>query len=308
MISTVTVNPAIDYNLKTDKLALDEVNRVELISKTAAGKGINVAKAIKNLGLETEALGCVGGATGEYIVKELAADNIAADFNQVAKETRINFKITDNLNQETKVNQEGLPLNKDEIKAVSDKVVKKAQQSKMIVLGGSLPQNLPDDFYQDLIGRLKECEVKIFLDTSGPPLKLALEAKPTLIKPNLRELEELMGQDLSFQEVISVSQDLVASGIELVVVSLGADGALLVGEGIWYAKPPQVEVESTVGAGDSMVGALAVGYIKGYSLKKMLEYAVAMSTATILLPGSEIGKLNDVEKWKKEVKIKSVEG
>ncbi|MFO7820122.1 MAG: PfkB family carbohydrate kinase, partial [Halanaerobacter sp.] len=137
----------------------------------------------------------------------------------------------------------------------------------------------------------------------------ALEAEPTLIKPNLRELEEIWEQKLSFREAISVSQELIDSGIEIVVISLGAEGALLVGdEEVWYAKAPQVEVVSTVGAGDSMVGALAVAYTRGYSLKRMLQFAVAMSIATILLAGSELGSLEEVERWMEKVEVRQVEG
>ena len=309
MISTVTINPAIDYSLKTDEIKLDKVNRVDFLAKSAAGKGINVAKAVKKLGQEPQALGCVGGAAGQYIVDELKKQEITTDFNWVENETRINFKVIDNLNQETKINQHGLPLTESELEKIFAKIIEQAQQSEILILGGSLPENTPVDFYQKVIAELERTTTKVFLDTSEKPLRLALKAKPTLIKPNLRELEELKGHELSFQEVISVSQDIVTSGLEIVVVSMGNDGALLVtDEEVWYAKPPQVEVVSTVGAGDSMVGALAVAYTKDYSPDEMLGFAVAMSVATILLPGSEVGSLAETEKWRKEVKVKKVEG
>ena len=309
MISTVTINPAVDYNLSVEEIKLDKVNRVEFMSKVAAGKGINVAKAVKNLGQKTEALGCIGGAAGEYIVEELEEEQIASDFNWVENETRINFKLIDNLKQETKINQSGLPLTQEEREEIFTKVIEQEEKSDLLVLGGSLPQDTPDDFYQRLIKALKRRDTKVFLDTSGQPLKLALEAEPTLIKPNLRELEEIWEQELSFREAISVSQELIDSGIEIVVVSLGAEGALLVGdEEVWYAKAPPVEVVSTVGAGDSMVGALAVAYTRGYSLKKMLQFAVAMSIATILLAGSELGSLEEVERWMEKVEVRQMEG
>ncbi|MBM7558058.1 1-phosphofructokinase [Halanaerobacter jeridensis] len=309
MISTVTINPAVDYSLKADEIKLDKVNRVDFLAKSAAGKGINVAKAVKKLGQEPQALGCVGGVAGQYIVDELKKQEITTDFNWVENETRINFKVIDNLNQETKINQHGLPLTESELEKIFAKIIEQAQQSEILILGGSLPENTPVDFYQKVIAELNGTATKVFLDTSEEALKLALKSKPTLIKPNLRELEEIEGQELSFQEVISVSQDLVTSGIETVVVSMGADGALLVTEkDVCYARPPQVEVVSTVGAGDSMVGALAVAYAKNYSAQKKLKFAVAMSVATILSPGSEVANLVEVKKWMKEVKVKQVEG
>ena len=309
MITTVTINPAVDYSLKAETIKLDEVNRVDFLAKTAAGKGINVAKAVKNLGEEPQTLGCVGGAAGQYIVEELEKKEINTDFNWVNNETRINFKVLDNKNQETKINQHGLPLTKDELGQVFSKIISWADKSEIMILGGSLPEKTPADFYKNIITELKKSETNVFLDTSEKPLQLALQARPTLIKPNWRELEEIKGRQLSFSELISVSQDIVASGVEIVVVSLGPKGALLInGEEVWYAKPPEVDVVSTVGAGDSMVGALAVSYFNNYSAKKMLKFAVAMSVATILLPGSEVGNLTEVENWMEQVEVKQVEG
>lgn len=309
MIATVTINPAVDYSLQAEEIKLDKVNRVEFLAKSAAGKGINVAKAIKKLGQEPQALGCIGGAAGEYIVDQLEKKEIATDFNWVANETRINFKVLDNLGQETKINQSGLPLTQTELDEIFSKVIGWSDKSEVVVLGGSLPENTPADFYQTLIAELKSRDNKVFLDTSEEALRLAVTAKPTLIKPNWRELEEIQGAKLSFAELISVSQGLVESGIEIVVVSLGAEGALLINdEEAWHAKPPQVDVVSTVGAGDSMVGALAVAYKQNFSAQEMLRFAVAMSVATILRPGSEVGRLTEVEKWMNKVEVKQVEG
>ena len=309
MIATVTVNPAVDYSLKAEEIKLGQVNRVDFLAKSAAGKGINVAKAIKNLDQDPRALGCIGGAVGQYIVEQLEKKGIATDFNWVANETRINFKVLDDAKQETKINQHGFPLSQNELDEIFSKIISWADESEIIVLGGSLPEKAPADFYQKIIANLKKTDTKVFLDTSEKPLQLALQASPTLIKPNWRELEEIQGQKLSFEELISVSQDIVTTGVEIVVVSLGAEGALLVTEEeVWHAKPPQVDVVSTVGAGDSMVGALAVSYTKEYSAKKMLQYAVAMSVATILLPGSEVGTSAEVKKWMEEVEVKQVEG
>jgi 1-phosphofructokinase len=309
MISTVTVNPAVDYTLQADKVELGDVNRVDFLAKAAAGKGINVAKAVSNLDEEVTALACVGGSTGRYIEKELKEMDIVTDFKWVENETRINFKVVDNSNNETKINQRGLPLQEDEVDSIFNKAIAEGANTDLLVLGGSLPTNVADDFYQKLIRKLEAEDTKVFLDTSETPLKLALQANPTLIKPNARELEEIRGKELSFSELISVSQELVASGIEIVVVSRGGKGALLVTEeGVWQAIPPQVEVKSTVGAGDSMVGALAVAYLGGNSAADMIQSAVAMSVATILLPGSKVGDVTGIKNWIDKVEVKKLEG
>ncbi|MGM0370627.1 MAG: 1-phosphofructokinase [Bacillota bacterium] len=309
MISTVTVNPAVDYTLQADEVGLGDVNRVDFLAKAAAGKGINVAKAVSNLDEEVTALACVGGFTGRYIEKELKEMDIVTDFKWVENETRINFKVVDNSNNETKINQRGLALQEDEVDSIFNKAITEGANADLLVLGGSLPTNVADDFYQKLIRKLEAEDTKVFLDTSETPLRLALQANPTLIKPNVRELEEIRGKELSFSELISVSQELVASGIEIVVVSRGAKGALLVTEeGVWQATPPQVEVKSTVGAGDSMVGALAVAYLGGNSASDMIQSAVAMSVATILLPGSKVGDVTGIKKWIDKVEVKKLEG
>ena len=308
MITTVTINPAVDYTVKVDKLSLGEVNRVNFLSKAAAGKGINVSKAVKNLEEKTKALACVGGSTGEYIQQKLRSIGVLTEFNWVETETRINFKVIDDFKQETKINQTGMKLSTKNLKKVHDKIIRESNNSDILVLAGSLPPNTPDGFYQNLITELNSQNTKVFLDTSKQPLNLALKAKPTLIKPNQRELEEIEGKKLSFSEVIMVGKKLINDGIELVVISMGQDGALLITKsGVWQAVPPQIEVKSTVGAGDSMVGALAVAYLNNYPQGKMIQFAVAMSVATILLPGAEVGNLEEVKNWINKVEVKKME-
>ncbi|PRX25287.1 fructose-1-phosphate kinase [Orenia metallireducens] len=310
MITTLTINPAVDYTVKAPELRLGKVNRVEFVNKAAAGKGINVSKGVKNLGEETMALGCIGGDSGQFIVGRLKELEISSDFTWIQDDTRINMKVIDDLGHETKINQLGSEVPKEVLDVIEEKVIAAIGESEIIVLAGSLPPDCPEDFYQKLIKKIKEenNNVKVFLDASQAPLKLALEAKPSLIKPNLRELGEIYGKELSVEEAVGISKTLVEDGIEMVLVSLGAEGAILTTkEGTLKATPPEVEVVSTIGAGDSVVAAMAVAYLNDYKLEEMFRFAIAMSIATILRPGAEMGRLEEVNQYLGEIKIDKLE-
>jgi 1-phosphofructokinase family hexose kinase len=175
------------------------------------------------------------------------------------------------------------------------------------VLSGSLPKGIPPKFYYSLITDLKQFAAEIFLDTSGQPLKLALPADPDLIKPNQEELEEICEKELSLTGIINISKELVNQGIKMVLVSRGKEGAVLTTKkGSLQAVPPQVKPASTVGAGDSLVAGMAVGYQNQKSTEEMLKFAVAESIATILTPGAEMGTYKEAKKWEDKVKVKKL--
>ncbi|GAB6137548.1 1-phosphofructokinase [Halanaerobaculum tunisiense] len=304
MITTVTINPAVDHTVETSKLELGTVNQVASVRKDAAGKGINVAKDVTKLGKEARAIACLGGASGEYIVNCLEEKGILSEISWTEEETRVNLKVVDKSGSQTKINQLGPDISSVVLEKTKQNIIKAANDSEIIVLAGSLPPSLPQNFYQTLISQLGQEETKVFLDTSGQPLKLALEANPTLIKPNIHELEEIYGKELSLDGVIDIGQELVTEGIELVLVSMGAKGAVLITEEeVIRAIPPQVDPVSTVGAGDSLVAGMASSYMDDRPPEEMLRFAIAVSVATILQPGTETGELSEVKKWSDEVKI-----
>ncbi|GAB6100547.1 1-phosphofructokinase [Halanaerocella petrolearia] len=307
MITTLTINAAVDYTVETSQLEIGAVNSVEFRRKDAAGKGINVAKDVVKLGQKAKAIACLGGSGGEYINRFLEKRKIPADISWIDGETRTNLKVVDESGDETKINQQGANISEDVLVEVKKKVLDSVATSEVIVLAGSLPPSIPQDFYHDLIKEIGQDKVKVFLDTSGQPLKSALEVQPTLIKPNIHELEEIYEQKMSQSQVIEVGQKLVKQGIKLVLVSLGSEGAILVTEGqILQANPPVVDPVSTVGAGDSMVAGMAVSYLEDKSPVDMLKFATAVSVATILQPGSEVGGLEETKEVIDQVEIKKL--
>ncbi len=306
MITTVTANPAVDYSVQVGNLELDEVNRAQFKGAKAGGKGINVAQAVNKLGAATQALGCVGGRTGEFIVDKLQQEDIATNFNWTTDSTRINVKVLDKEGQETKINLEGR-VAQEKQDGLKKNIMEAAGGSDIIVLAGSLPQEFAVDFYFDLVRGLKETTSQIFLDASGQPLKLALPANPDLIKPNQKELEELCGRKLSLAGIVRVSRELVNKGVGMVLVSRGEEGAVLTTKaGSWQAIPPQVKPVSTVGAGDSVVAGIAVGELQQQPIEETFRFAIAESIATILRPGAEMGTYEEAEEWQNKVKVKKL--
>ena len=211
-------------------------------------------------------------------------DNIKNQFTHVNSETRSCINILDENNISTEFLEKGSYVNKNEIDKFIEDFNKIIDNSNIITISGSVPQGVPTDIYATLIKMIKAKNKKVILDASGDLLKEGIKALPTMIKPNSEEMENLLGISINNrEEVIKSAIKLYESGIELVVVSLGGDGALLVcEEGVYHGKPPKIKVVNTVGCGDSMVAAFSVAMERGYSNTDSLKYAVSISAANAM--------------------------
>lgn len=285
MISTVTLNVSIDkaYKIK-GSVESGKVIRVLECNNTAGGKGLNVSRVISICGEEVLATGFVGGHCGALVEELLENDNIKNQFTHVNSETRSCINILDENNISTEFLEKGYYVNENEIDKFIEDFNKIIDNSNIITISGSVPQGVPTDIYATLIKMIKDKNKKVILDASGDLLKEGIKALPTMIKPNSEEMENLLGISINNrEEVIKSAIKLYESGIELVVVSLGGDGALLVcEEGVYHGKPPKIKVVNTVGCGDSMVAAFAVAMERGYSNTDSLKYAVSISAANAM--------------------------
>lgn len=285
MISTVTLNVSIDkaYKIK-GSVESGKVIRVLECNNTAGGKGLNVSRVISICGEEVLATGFVGGHCGALVEDLLENDNIKNQFTHVNSETRSCINILDENNISTEFLEKGSSVNENEIDKFIEDFNKIIDNSNIITISGSVPQGVPTDIYATLIKMIKAKNKKVILDASGDLLKEGIKALPTMIKPNSEEMENLLGISINNrEEVIKSAIKLYESGIELVVVSLGGDGALLVcEEGVYHGKPPKIKVVNTVGSGDSMVAAFAVAMERGYSNEDSLKYAVSISAANAM--------------------------
>lgn len=280
MVYTVTFNPAIDYVARVEKLTLGETNRTKEESIHPGGKGINVSIVLNRLGVDSRALGFIGGFTGAAIEDMLENTGIATDFIHCEGNTRINIKLKEQ--SETEINGKGVVINISEMDALLVKL-KQLKQRDILVLAGSIPAGMSADLYADIIKTLPNRDIKVIVDATGELLKRTLPLKPFLVKPNVQELSELFGMRISSREdIIAGAKKLISLGARNVIVSMGGEGALMITESgeTLYCESPEGKVIDTVGAGDSLVAGFIAGYLQNGTYREALHTGVAAGSAT----------------------------
>lgn len=284
MITTVTLNVAVDKAYVIDEFRQGEVMRVQKCTNTAGGKGLNVAKVAKQCGEKVLATGFVGGHSGAYIEQMLEEQHVENDFVHIANETRSCINVLAADGTSTEFLEPGAPVSEEEVKAFLKKFDEIIDKSDVITISGSAPKGLPDDIYKQMTEAVKAKGKQVILDTSGSLLEEGLKAAPTMIKPNSDEISALLGVDITNrEELIANGRKLQNMGIEYVVISLGGDGALVITKDhVYHGQPPKITPVNTVGCGDSMVAAFAVGLARKYGIEECLKYAVSVSAANAL--------------------------
>lgn len=311
MIATVTLNPAIDKSVIVRGFEIGKTNRGEVARVDAGGKGINVAKALKRWGSAVCALGLVAGSNGRFILDALSAEGIPADFVNVPGETRVNLKIHDpEKGTETELNEPGFRVTMEHLEELRRKIEVHAPHCEVMVFSGSLPPDAPPAIFADLIRIAKAHGAKCFLDTAGPGLKLGLEAGPYLTKPNRAEVEDLLKTSLRTRRaLVEAARELIRMGSDQVLISLGAEGAVgAAGKEALFAPPPAVQVRSSVGAGDTMVAAMAYSAVEGSPFRQAFRMAVAASAATVAMEGTKVADLASVEELIPQVMLEDADG
>ncbi|NLY91468.1 MAG: 1-phosphofructokinase family hexose kinase [Firmicutes bacterium] len=287
MIVTVTLNAAIDKTIVCKNLQLGTITRADEVAAVAGGKGINVARSIHRLKGEVLATGFAGGANGYLIRKLLAAEGIPHRFTKITANSRVCLALVDTLRQTvTEVYEPSPVVEKDEWASFRELLGALAPQASFITFNGSLPGGLDPGAYYDLILWCRELNpgCKIALDTSGAALRAGIRARPDLIKPNRDELEELCGYRLDGDQAYGEAvRQLMADGIELVLVSLGSAGLIFGCQGsVFKAEPLRVpEVKSTVGCGDALLGGVLCRLAAGADLMTAVKYGVAAATSNL---------------------------
>lgn len=297
MIITVTLNPALDKTLTLPGFAVNTVNRVQKIRLDPGGKGINVSKTVKALGGNTLSIGILGGASGGYIKSALDRMNLPNDMVITGEATRTNIKIVDPvLMTNTDINEAGGPVSQQMLLAVWEKLTDVVKPGDTVVFAGKNPPGMGDGLLADWIRRLKERNVRICVDTVGEPMRLALAEKPDMIKPNKAELSEIVGKNLiSDSQILETARELVAQGVGLAAVSMGADGAFFVTKDVVLrGRAPKVSVVSTAGAGDAMMAALAHYTAAGCSLEETARRSIAVASASVMCDGSQPAELDKI--------------
>lgn len=294
-IVTLTLNPAIDQTVILDALEPGTVHRAQAVRSHAGGKGVNVACCLADWGLPVTATGILGADNAAPFTQVFAEKGIADRFVRIPGETRTNLKLLDRRTGDTTdINLPGLAVTADALGAARAALLDHAAGDAWVVLAGSLPGALPPEIYAELAARLKARGARVVVDASGPPLAAALaagpEALPFAVKPNRHELEEWAGRALPTPaDVHSAARRLHGLGIPVVVVSLGAEGALfLTRAGAVQAQPPAIAVASTVGAGDALVAGLVAALEAGLDPDGTARLAVAFAAGKLTQAGASL--------------------
>ena len=298
-IITITFSPCIDKSTSVSSLIPEKKLKCTLPKLEPGGGGINVARAIKKLGGLATAIYPAGGYTGKYFNKLLADENVPTIIIETQNETRENIIILEETtNQQYRFGMPATELKQPEWELIL-KTVNEIKDVDFIVASGSLAAGVPVDIFARIAGMAKNKKAKFIVDTSGEALKYAANEGVYLLKPNLAELSSLVNKDyLQQAEIGNAAKQIIKNGnCEVVVVSMGAAGAMLVAKDITKKYlPPPVKRKSTVGAGDSMVAGIVLSLSKGKSLDESVQYAVACGTAATMNAGTELCRLQDVEK------------
>jgi 6-phosphofructokinase 2 len=296
VIYTVTLNPAMDRTLHVESLAPGQSTRVRREARYAGGKGIDVSRALREMGSDNVALGLVGGFGGKELEGRLLLDGVACRFSRIANETRTNIIIHDESNgAETALLARGPEVQPSELMDFLD-VMEKLPDMSFLVISGSLPPGLTPEVYSRIIAIGNERGARVVLDTAGDALRQGIRARPAVIKPNRSELAGLAGRELADVPAIIEYCAGLLDWVATVLVSLGPDGIVMVTRGrVFHARPPKVAVKSTVGAGDCAVAGFVRGLETGEPAADALRRAVASGTAATLNAGTGLCRCADID-------------
>lgn len=291
-IFTFTLNPAVDYVADINNIVLNATNKNIGENYKAGGKGINVSVVLKNLGCDSTALGLCGGFTGDYILDSINKLCIKNDFVKTEGTTRINIKLRDKYI--TEINGRGPVISEDEINKLKSKL-KTIDPEDIIILSGSLPMGVSKSIYRE-IAEISKC--RFVLDTTGDAFKEGLKAKPFVVKPNISELSDYFNVEINdYSTAVFYGKKLIDTGAENVIVSMGADGSVLIDKNKNHYIETGVNgnVVNTVGAGDSMVAGFVYGVTKGFEVTKAFKLAHACGTACAFT--ENLPDKKDIEKY-----------
>ncbi len=281
-VLTVTLNPALDLTVQLPALRLGEVNRSDNLQVHAAGKGLNVAQVLADLGHQLTVTGFLGEANAQPFEQLFAARGFADEFVRVAGETRSNIKLAEADGRITDINGPGLEVGaaqRDELLARLERLV---PGHELVVVAGSLPRGVEVPWFVELLQQLARLGARVALDTSGAALREGLALSPWLIKPNEEELAQARDLDPADAQALADEARRLNARIEHVVMSQGAAGVSWFSPAAaWHAQPPKVRVVSTVGAGDSLLAGMLHGLLAGWPAERTLAHATAIAAQAV---------------------------
>jgi len=289
MILTICPNPSIDCTIELDNLNVGMLNRVNSKVETYSGKALNVAKGIARLGGKSIATGFMFEEHAKLFELSLDKEGVKHDFVYDSGSARVNYKIIDKKSMLTEINDTGKAVNREKQLELVEKAKNLSEECSVVVMSGSLPAGVSPELYYEVLNAIPD-RVKKIVDTERENMLSALKNHVFMVKPNLRELESFANQRVhTKKEMIDAAKKYLDLGVENVLISLGADGAILTnGSESYYCKSASVAVNSTVGAGDCMVAAACVELEKGVPMQELLRCSVSAGTAAITTSGTNL--------------------
>lgn len=306
MILTVTLNPCVDKTIYLDQLEIGLYNRVKSTRTDLSGKGLNVSTILNDLREDTLCMGFNFRNNGAYLEETLNRRGVKHNFILVDGSIRTNIKLVDqSCMVMTEVNEAGHFVSAGAVDKLIDEIDVRLDHTHILVMSGSVPPGVPTDIYARLIQMAHRKDVLTILDTAGEPLRLGIEAKPFLIKPNSHEFEQIFKAEMKAGTgPLEIARRLVDGGIPYLCISMGAEGALLLDRQHTYrAKALPVEARGLTGAGDSMVAAMCYAIRKNMGTEDMLRYAMAAAAGSVRQEGTLLARAADIRELLPEVEL-----
>ena len=306
MVTAVTLNPCVDLTLIVSGLAVGGHNETERTRQDVCGKGINVNIVLQHLGVETRALGFEFKGSGNALRDALEKQKIPYALCPVEGEMRVNTKVFDLRSREmTEINSAGCPVTAADVERMTELFAASLPGTDLLVLNGSAPPGVPDGIYRRMAELAHERGIPVVVDAKGAMLRHALEAGPDMIKPNLEEMEQLIGRKLrSFSEEAEACRELIGRGVGAVCLTLGKGGALYAqGEDLWFSPGLEIPVQSLQGAGDSLVAGFCAAMLRGERGEALLRSGVAAAHGSLLHEGTHLCEREDYEHFLKLIPV-----
>lgn len=307
VVYTVTLNPSIDVTIWTDGLDDDAVNHVLDERREAGGKGINVSRVLNDFGVDTVCLALAGGENRVEFSRFLQEDNLRFELLETRGAVRENITLR-HADTTVKINRQGQPLSRILLGALMALLRARVHNNDIVVFAGSLPENMQIQDYIELILSVKSLGALVVVDNDCLTLDDYRRITPWLIKPNIHELQRIMGQTLTTDdEILKAVKSLQALGIHNVLCTLGARGMVLVSaNGVYRANAPQVQVKSTVGAGDSSLGGFIVGTVKNYTPAECVRMASACGVSCATQDGTAVATKSGAAQWADQITVETL--
>ncbi len=310
MIYTITLNPTLDITYLVKRITPGETTKALDVVKTPGGKGINVSRVLRAMGTDSIAITLIGGYTGEEVMNLLHEEGLILQIVKIENETRTNVIIRGKDDgQELVIRSAGPRVKDTETERINKLIFRMTTNPEVLVISGSLPPGIGEDIYYKLVVEGKRRGSKVILDAEGDPFEIGIEAKPHIIKPNRTEIEMFAGRALSDEsELIQVAREIIAKGVEVVVVSMGDEGALWVtSRGLLRGWVPKLE-EDAVGAGDSMVAGIVMGIMRDESDEEIFHRGLCCALASVMSKGPALATPEFYEEASRLVRITSLTG